>query len=46
MRKEVALPLLAVVIGIPLFITVLGALALLTRLDADGLNSTGVAERP
>ena len=40
------MPLLAVVIGMPLFITVYGALALLTRHGADGLNSMGVAERP
>ena len=45
-RKEIAMPLLAVVIGMPLFITVCGALALLTRLGADELNSAGVAERP
>ena len=45
-RKEIAMPLLAVFVGMPLFITVCGALALLTRFGADELNSAGVAERP
>jgi hypothetical protein len=40
------MPLLAVFVGMPLFITVCGALALLTRVGADERNSAGVTERP
>jgi hypothetical protein len=45
-RKDIAMPVLAVFIGITLFITVYGALALRTSAVADELNSAGVVERP